>query len=90
MRIGLKGGSPQGVEHADAAQHARRVRQHLDAGADAGELPRLLVDLHVGPGRAQGCGGGKPAHAGPDDGHRRLLRHSVLLQRPMLLADCRL
>ena len=52
---------------AERAQHLHRVRHHLDAGADAREALRLLVDLDVEAGAAQRRRRGQPAHAGADD-----------------------
>ena len=52
---------------AQPAQHLDRVRRHLDAGADAREARRLLVDVHVVPDALEKRGGGEPADAGADD-----------------------
>jgi hypothetical protein len=53
-----------------------RVRHHLDAGADAREAARLLVDLHIEADLPQRGGGGEAAHAGADD-RDRALGHTV-------------
>ena len=54
---------------AEPAQDARRVRAHVDAAADFGQLGRLLVDIDRETGPAQRQGGGEPADAGADHGN---------------------
>ena len=73
MGIGLEGNVAQLLLHANAAQDARRIRQHLDASADAHELVRLLIDVHLDAGLAQRRGCCESAHARADNGDRKLL-----------------
>ena len=65
MRVRREGDLAQPLLDADAAQHLHRVRQHLDAGADAGEAARLLVDLHVDADLPQRRGRGSPPMPAP-------------------------
>ena len=58
------------VAEAEPIENPRRVRPHVDAAADFGQLRRLLVDLNVEAGLVQGHGGGETADAGADDGDR--------------------
>ncbi len=55
------------LAEAEPDQKARCVRPDVDAGADFGEQPRLLVDLHVETGLQQADRGGEPADAAADD-----------------------
>ncbi len=61
---------------AEPIEDPRRVRPHVDAAADLGQLRRLLVDVDVEAGLAQRHGGREAADAGADDGDReRSPRH---------------
>ncbi|OIQ69434.1 hypothetical protein GALL_489670 [mine drainage metagenome] len=51
----------------DAAQNLHRVRQHLDARADAAELMRLFEYLDVDTRLSKRAGRGHAAHPGADD-----------------------
>ena len=51
---------------AQPAQDAHRIRAHVDAAADLGELGRLLVDVDLEPGSAQRQRGGEAADAAAD------------------------
>src|SRR5882724_53918 len=51
---------------AEPAQDARRVRAHVDAAADLGELGRLLVDIDLEAGAAQRQCGREPSDAAAD------------------------
>ena len=53
----------------EPAQDAGRVRRHVDAAADLGQLGRLLVDVDLEPGLAQCHGGGQAADAAADHGY---------------------
>ena len=52
----------------EPAQDARRVRAHIDAAADLGELRRLLVEIHFEAGLTQPDGGAQPADAAANHG----------------------
>ena len=52
---------------AEPVQDPHRVRRHVDAAADLGQLRRLLVDIDLEPGLAQRHRGGEPADAAADD-----------------------
>ena len=52
---------------AEPAQYPRRIRPHVDAAADLGQLGRLLVEIDIKPGLAQRHRGGQPADAAADD-----------------------
>ena len=54
----------------DAAQHPHRVRAHLDAGAEANEARRLLVDVRLDAALVERGRKREPAHAGADDRKR--------------------
>jgi hypothetical protein len=60
----------QSLLQPQSAQHLHRVAADLDAGADPGELRRLLVHRDVDTHAPQCRGGCKPAHAGADDRDR--------------------
>ena len=51
---------------AQPAQDAHRVRPHVDAAADLGQLGRLLVDIDLEAGLAQRQRGGEAADAAAD------------------------
>ena len=59
--------SSPGAE-AEAVQDAHRIRPHVDAAADLGQLRGLLVDIDVEAGPAQRHRGGEPADAAADNG----------------------
>ena len=67
MGIRLKGGLAQFFLDADSPQHTRRIRQHLDAGADARELRRLFVDVDLDARARERRGGRQAPHARSDD-----------------------
>ena len=61
-------GAQPGLE-PQPAQHVHGVAADLDAGAQARELPRLLVDRDLAAGGLrQRRRRREPAHAGADDG----------------------
>ncbi len=62
-------------------EDARRVRPHVDAAADFGQLRRLLVDLDVEPGPPQRQRRGQPADPGADDGDFQWGNRHVLKER---------
>ena len=67
-RARIEGLGAQLLLEAKPAQHVHGVAADLDAGAQADELPGLLVDRNVDAHLAQ-CGrGGEAAHARTDDG----------------------
>ena len=73
---------------AEPLQDAHRVRAHIDAAADLGQLRRLLVDFDLETGPAQRQGGGQAADAGADHGNlERAGRHpnSPRRKRPSVL-----
>src|SRR5438876_9482389 len=51
---------------AEAAQHAGRIRTHVDPPADLGQLRRLFVDLDVKTCLQQSHGGAESADAAAD------------------------
>jgi hypothetical protein len=61
---------------AEAAMHLHGVRALLDAGADARECFRLLIDLGLDADAAQRRRGRKAADAGADDGDPHVARMS--------------
>ena len=84
MRVRRERGLAQPRFDADAAQHLHRVRHHLDAGADAREAARLLVDLHLHADLPQRGGGSEPAHSGTDDRDRALAHRRYFFSMPAL------
>ena len=77
VREGRERDAAQPLVHADLAQHLHGVGHHLDAGADAGEVRRLLVDARFHAEPAQRGGNRKAADAGADDGNREGLGHGM-------------
>ena len=67
--------APQIGLQAECAQDPHRVRAHLNAGAEAHKLSRLLVKPHVGVPPGQQRGQRKSADSGADDGEARSGRH---------------
>src|SRR6266849_1605946 len=66
-------GGPHGLTversaEAEPIEDPRRVRPHVNAAADLGQLRRLLVDIDVEAGLAQGEGGSQAADTGADNG----------------------
>ena len=74
---GRKRGVAQPRLDAEAAMHLHGVRALLDAGADAREFLRLLVDLGLDADAAQRRRRREPADAGADDDDRQALVHRV-------------
>ena len=62
------------AEHPQVGQHPGGVGRELQAGAELGELCRLLEHHHPVPVTGQGQGGGQPADAPADDQDVRLHR----------------
>jgi hypothetical protein len=58
------------LPEAEPVEDARRVRAHVDAAADLGQLRRLLVDVHGEAGPAEREGRGEAADPGAHDGDR--------------------
>src|SRR5690242_10319685 len=54
------------LAEAEADQHTRRVRPHIDAAADMGQRRRLLVEIGLETGLAQRQCGGEAANAAAD------------------------
>src|SRR5215469_1356247 len=62
---------------AQPAQHLYRVAADLDARAEPGELPRLLVDRDVDAGPEQRGRRGEAAHSSADHGDGKPGSHSA-------------
>ena len=69
--FGLESLGEEAVFQAERVEHADGVGGLLDAGADAGKAPRLLIDAYVDADAAKAGGGGQSADAGADDGDMR-------------------
>jgi hypothetical protein len=77
--LGRKACATNALLQPQAAQDLHRIRVHLDAGADARECLRLLIDLRIEPDLSQRGGSGQPCDAGADDGYcGQSLRHRAL------------
>src|SRR6185312_3470000 len=75
MRKGREGDGAKPVLHTDAAQDFHRVRHHLNAGADAPETLRLLVDLDGKARLPQRRRDREPAHACANHGDGKFVVH---------------
>ena len=62
-----------GCLEAEVPQHVHGIGADLDAGADLGELRRLLVDFDLVAGLHQAGGRRQPADAGAGDENSVLL-----------------
>ena len=66
------------VGEADGVKELYRIGADVDAGAELGELRRLLVDLHFEALPAQRDGRGQPAQARSDNGNPTRVSHLML------------
>src|SRR5256885_2081428 len=67
------------VLDADAAQDLHHIGPDVDAGSQAREAGRLLIDADIEAFLEQQLGSCSPAETGADNGDSRGLRHSFLL-----------
>src|SRR5262249_5254477 len=73
MRIGRERSLAQPLLDPNATQNLHRIRHHLDAGSDARETHRLLVNLNANATAPQRRRHRQPPHTCTDPGDRQLL-----------------